>query len=58
MNNYVFKIVPMMNVDGVIHGNTRAELSGYDSNRRWADPSKYFSPLIYTLKKMIGRDSV
>lgn len=24
LNNIVFKIVPMINVDGVIHGNTRA----------------------------------
>jgi len=30
----VFKIVPMMNPDGVIHGNYRTSLSGSDLNRR------------------------
>ena len=24
LNDFVFKIVPMVNVDGVVHGNTRA----------------------------------
>ena len=29
----IFKIVPMMNPDGVIHGNYRCSLSGVDLNR-------------------------
>jgi hypothetical protein len=36
----VFKIIPMMNVDGVIHGNNRCSLVGVDLNRRWKDPNK------------------
>lgn len=31
--NFVFKIVPMINVDGVINGNTRTNLAGLDLNR-------------------------
>ena len=31
--NFVFKIVPMINIDGVINGNTRTNLSGLDLNR-------------------------
>lgn len=32
-NNFVFKIVPMLNPDGVIIGNYRCNLSGFDLNR-------------------------
>lgn len=32
-NNFVFKIVPMLNPDGVIVGNYRCNLSGNDLNR-------------------------
>ena len=33
--NFVFKIVPMLNIDGVIIGNYRCNLSGADLNRQW-----------------------
>lgn len=36
--NFVFKIVPMINVDGVIYGNYRCSLSGIDLNRAWKKP--------------------
>lgn len=58
MDHYYFRIVPMLNIDGVVHGNTRAELSGYDPNRKWADPSKIYQPVIYKIKKMIEKDTV
>jgi murein tripeptide amidase MpaA len=35
LNNYVFKIYPMVNVDGVIYGNFRCDITGFDLNRRW-----------------------
>lgn len=28
-------MIPMVNVDGVIHGNSRTNLLGYDLNRCW-----------------------
>jgi Predicted carboxypeptidase len=31
---YIFKIVPMLNPDGVINGNYRCSLIGSDLNRR------------------------
>jgi murein tripeptide amidase MpaA len=33
--NFIFKIVPMLNPDGVIHGNYRSGVSGHDLNRKW-----------------------
>jgi len=37
-DNFVFKIVPMLNPDGVIIGNTRCSLAGVDLNRVWIEP--------------------
>ena len=31
-NRFVFKVVPMLNPDGVIIGNTRCSLAGVDLN--------------------------
>jgi murein tripeptide amidase MpaA len=50
-DNYIFKIIPMVNPDGVIHGNSRAELTGIDPNRVWKRPSKDTTPNIYYIKK-------
>ena len=43
----------MLNPDGVINGNYRCSLSGYDLNRVWHYPSKLSSPEIYYAKKSI-----
>ena len=37
-DNFLIKIVPMVNADGVINGNTRSSLAGVDLNRVWQDP--------------------
>jgi cytosolic carboxypeptidase protein 2/3 len=34
-DHFVFKIVPMLNPDGVIVGNYRCSLAGLDLNRQW-----------------------
>ena len=53
LENYLIKIYPMVNVDGVIYGNFRCDVSGVDLNRRWKDPSRIFHPQIFELKKKI-----
>ncbi|KAL4475889.1 hypothetical protein ABPG73_002090 [Tetrahymena malaccensis] len=50
---FVFKIIPMLNPDGVVHGNYRCSLSGCDLNRRWKTPLKTLHPEIYHFKQMI-----
>ncbi len=50
---YVFKIVPMMNPDGVLVGNSRTSFAGCDLNRRWGKPNEIIHPEIYNTKQMI-----
>lgn len=52
-DKFVFKIVPMMNPDGVINGNYRCSLAGCDLNRRWKFPSEILHPTVYHTKKLI-----
>ena len=47
----VFKIVPMVNPDGVIHGNYRTSLAGCDLNRRWLKPKNKLHPTIFYIKE-------
>ncbi|GKT35058.1 Cytosolic carboxypeptidase 2, partial [Aduncisulcus paluster] len=51
---FLFKIIPMLNPDGVIAGNYRCNLCGYDLNRNWSskcDSDKH--PTIYHLKQLM-----
>ena len=52
-DKFIFKIIPMLNPDGVIYGNYRSSILGVDLNRRWKNPSKYLHPTIYYTKSMI-----
>ena len=52
-DNFIFKIIPMINVDGVIQGNTRTSIAGCDLNRRWKNPNEFFHPEIYYAKEMV-----
>lgn len=50
LQHYVLVLVPMVNPDGVVLGNSRCSLAGLDLNRRWAEPSSVLHPEIYFLK--------
>ncbi|KAK7793652.1 hypothetical protein R5R35_006136 [Gryllus longicercus] len=52
-NKFVFKIVPMLNMEGVINGCHRCGLSDEDLNRRWSRPNQYLHPVIYHSKGLI-----
>eukprot|EP00931_Biecheleriopsis_adriatica_P028171 TRINITY_DN16842_c0_g1_i3.p1 TRINITY_DN16842_c0_g1~~TRINITY_DN16842_c0_g1_i3.p1 ORF type:complete len:957 (+),score=230.46 TRINITY_DN16842_c0_g1_i3:73-2943(+) len=51
-DNFVFKIVPMLNPDGVIVGNYRCSLAGQDLNRLWDEPNRKMHPTIFFTKSM------
>lgn len=40
----MFKIIPMVNPDGVVLGNYRTSLSGKDLNREFINPDEYIFP--------------
>ena len=54
-DNFIFKVVPMLNPDGVILGNTRCSLSGMDLNRQYQDPIKDVHPVLYYFKSMVRK---
>jgi cytosolic carboxypeptidase protein 2/3 len=53
-DKFIIKVVPMLNPDGVIHGNYRVSLLGVDLNRRWKKPSKFMHPTVYYTKQLIN----
>ena len=53
LTNYVIKLVPLINTDGVTIGNSRASLVGLDLNRRWAEPNASIHPEIFFLKNIM-----
>lgn len=52
---FVFKVIPMLNPDGVIVGNYRCSLTGLDLNRQWHNPSSKLSTEIYAMKEMVKK---
>ena len=51
--NFVFKIIPMVNPDGVFLGNNRCNLIGQDMNRNWNMPSEFTHPTLFAIKNML-----
>ncbi|XP_037688917.1 cytosolic carboxypeptidase 4 [Choloepus didactylus] len=51
--NFIFKIIPMLNPDGVINGNHRCSLRGEDLNRQWLFPRAHLQPTIYHAKGLL-----
>eukprot|EP00953_Heterococcus_sp_UTEX-ZZ885_P012636 7239-Heterococcus_DN1.PRE.1 len=53
---FVFRIVPMLNPDGVARGNNRCSLAGVDLNRQWRRPNKVLHPTVHQLKQVIKQE--
>lgn len=51
--NFIFRIVPMLNVDGVVYGNYRCSHLGCDLNRKWDRANRLLHPAIYYSLQMM-----
>ncbi|XP_042526057.1 cytosolic carboxypeptidase 3 [Dipodomys spectabilis] len=54
-DTFIFKVVPMLNPDGVIVGNYRCSLSGRDLNRNYTSLVKESFPAVWYTRNMIHR---
>lgn len=50
-DNFVFKVIPMINPDGVINGNYRCSLAGVDLNRKYIGCDKFYNPEVWYAKE-------
>jgi hypothetical protein len=46
----IFKVIPMLNPDGVIVGNYRTSMAGCDLNRRYDEPDYRLHPTVWSTK--------
>jgi hypothetical protein len=53
LEHCVVKIVPMLNIDGVVEGFYRIGLSGCDLNRVWERPDPAFHPVVSRTKQLL-----
>nr|XP_031315447.1 cytosolic carboxypeptidase 2 isoform X5 [Camelus dromedarius] len=54
-DTFIFKVVPMLNPDGVIVGNYRCSLAGRDLNRHYKTILKESFPCVWHTRNMIKR---
>ncbi|XP_077626812.1 cytosolic carboxypeptidase 3 isoform X2 [Crocuta crocuta] len=54
-DTFIFKVVPMLNPDGVIVGNYRCSLAGRDLNRNYTSVLKESFPSVWYTRNMIHR---
>lgn len=51
--NFVFKVLPMVNPDGVFLGNNRCNLIGQDLNRVWNVATEFSHPTVFAARNLL-----
>ena len=54
-DRFIFKVVPMLNPDGCIVGNTRCSLAARDLNRQYKSVIKEAFPSVFNVKTLVRR---
>ena len=49
----MFKLIPMLNPDGVVVGNSRTSLAGVDLNRTYKKPRRDLFPTVFHTKALL-----
>lgn len=57
LKNFVFKIVPALNPDGLYRGYYRVDTQGLNLNRYYLDPCPELHPTLYSVKNIINQIS-
>ena len=53
MDNYQFKIIPVLNPDGVTRGSWRFDTNGTNLNRVYCNPDEKDHPTIFAAKEAV-----
>ena len=54
LDNFVFKLIPIINVDGVSNGNFRLDPDGFNLNRCYLNPIQKINPENYGITKLFN----
>ena len=57
MKQFVFKIVPVLNPDGVARGYWRTDCNGTNLNRVYSNPDPLVYPTIYATRQVLLREN-
>ncbi|CDW88594.1 UNKNOWN [Stylonychia lemnae] len=52
---FIFRIIPMVNAEGVIIGNNKTSLSGNELDLLFDEPDKFAHPEIYNLRELLAK---